>query len=121
MMRLGVRYMVGMIDYRAGWRVCDAYTMCSTKHSAARAALEAARLVGATDLPEARPQIFLSDAERAEATRLWDTAKSERTVRMMVGPGGGFEEKCWPPEFIAKACAKLQMCSRLGASTWTLC
>ena len=105
MMRLGIRYKVGVRGYRGGWSACDRYINFSTKVHVSRAALAQAELLGAKDLPEARPQIFLSDSERTEAARLWGRRPSPTHIRVLVGSGGGLEEKCWSPEAWGQAIA----------------
>lgn len=102
MMRLGVRYRVGVRGYRGGWSACHRYIRFSEKVHVARAALAQAELLGATDLPDARPQLFLTEAERTEAARLWGSRSGHRP-RLLVGCGGGLEEKCWPPTELGEA------------------
>ena len=94
MMRLGARYKVGVRGYRGGWSTCQQYIRFSDEVHVSRAALAQAELLGAMDLPEARPQIFLTHAERAEAARIWSGADRGR-LKILVGSGGGLEEKCW--------------------------
>ncbi len=95
MMRLGVRHRVGIRGYRGGWSACQQHTEFSSDVHVAAAGLRQAALLGATDQPEARPQLYPTDAERAEATRLWGDGGA---LRVLVGIGGGLAEKCWPPE-----------------------
>jgi ADP-heptose:LPS heptosyltransferase len=98
MMRLGVRYRVGVRGYRGGWSGCDQYIRFTRAIHVARAALAQAELLGATDLPEARPQIYLTAAERSEADEIWSDTEFSKSKRLLVACGGGFESKCWPAE-----------------------
>lgn len=98
MMRLGVRFKVGVRGYRGGWSASDRYIKFSKGVHVSRAALAQAELLGATHLPEARPQIFLAEPERTEAARIWGERPSESHLRVLVGSGGGLEEKCWSSE-----------------------
>jgi ADP-heptose:LPS heptosyltransferase len=98
MMRLGARYRIGVRGYRGGWSACDRYINFTRSVHVARAALAQAELLGATELPEARPQLYITEAERCEATRIWNDTTSKGAKRILVGCGGGFEEKCWPAE-----------------------
>ncbi len=98
MMRIGVRYRVGIRGYRGGWSACQQYTEFSPEVHVAEAALRQAALLGATDPPEVRPQLYPTDAERDTAARLWGEPRPAGELRILVGPGGGLEEKCWPPE-----------------------
>ena len=51
-------------------------------------------------MPLYRPQIFLTDGERESGIGRWATRQAQaRTVRrVVIGPGGGFPEKCWSLE-----------------------
>jgi heptosyltransferase-2 len=56
-----------------------------------RSALRFAELLGATDLPENRPQLFLDERPAEDGS-------------IVFAPGGGYAEKCWPLEnFVALA------------------
>lgn len=115
LMRLGVRFRVGVRGYRGGWSACQRYIRFSTGVHVARAALDQAALLGATELPDAIPQLFLSAAERADAERLWG-ARSAGVARLIVGCGGGLEGKCWPADQMAGALARLSQASAAGGS-----
>jgi ADP-heptose:LPS heptosyltransferase len=106
MMRLGVRYRVGVRGYRGGWSACQQYIQFSDQVHVARAALNQVALLGATDLPEAIPQLFLSDSERRDAERVWG-ARAPGSARLIVGCGGGLPGKCWPVEQMADALSAL--------------
>jgi len=101
--RLGVRGYAGghtgttvSIDYRPNERV-------------GRMALRFAEHLGATELPDPKPQIFLDDTERESAESRWrelESAEShrrarERPWRLVVAPGAGLPEKRWPLERFA--------------------
>jgi ADP-heptose:LPS heptosyltransferase len=103
MLRLGVRHRVGVRDYRGGWHACQQYSVYSMQTHVVRAALDQAELLGATDLPEARPQLYLTTAERAEAARLWNDAAAPGALKLLVGCGSGQTTKCWPESSVAQA------------------
>lgn len=113
MMRLGVRFRVGVRGYRGGWSACQRYIRFSDRVHVARATLDQAALLGATDLPDAIPQLFLSETERAAAERLWG-ARMRGAARLIVGCGGGLEEKIVPGETLARALASLVRLTRRG-------
>jgi ADP-heptose:LPS heptosyltransferase len=106
MMRLGVRYRVGVRGYRGGWSACQQYIRFSGRVHVARAALNQAALLGARELPDVRPQLFLTDAERDDAERLWG-ARAPGVARLIVGCGGGLEGKCWPAAEMAAALTRI--------------
>ncbi|MFI5231326.1 MAG: glycosyltransferase family 9 protein [Gemmatimonadales bacterium] len=115
MMRLGVRFRIGVRGYRGGWSACQRYIRFSDRVHVARAALDQAALLGATQLPPAIPQLFPSVAEQAEAGRLWG-ARGAGVARLIVGCGGGLEGKCWPADQMAGALARLAQVPRAGAA-----
>jgi ADP-heptose:LPS heptosyltransferase len=103
MMRLGVRYRVGVRGYRGGWSACARHIVFSTRH-VARAALAQAELLGVTRLPDPRPQLYLTAAERAAATQLWEArAPGRRPVRLLVGCAAGLADKSWPARALGEA------------------
>ena len=102
MIRLGVRYRVGVRGYRGGWSACQQYVTFSDRVHVARAALNQTVLLGAPELTDIRPQLFLTEAERADAECMWG-ARPAGVARLIVGCGGGLEGKCWPTEEMAAA------------------
>ena len=74
MMRTGVRYRIGVRGYRGGWSGCQAFIEFAARQCG-RAALAQGELLGATALPEARPQLFLTDDERATAAQIWNVGE----------------------------------------------
>ena len=103
MLRLGVRHRIGVRDFRGGWRACQQYSRFSMQTHVARAALAQAELLGAADLPEARPQLYPTAAERAEAARLWNQAAPLGAFKLLVGCGSGQPSKTWSADSVAKA------------------
>ncbi|MDR7004096.1 glycosyltransferase family 9 protein [Paraburkholderia strydomiana] len=108
MMRLGVRYRIGVRGYRGGHSGCHAYIDFARRQSG-RAALAQAELLGATELPDARPQLFLTAAERASADRIWtnDSAEVGTTWRVLVGVGAGVPTKAWDPRQFGAALSQI--------------
>ncbi|WP_250468299.1 MULTISPECIES: glycosyltransferase family 9 protein [unclassified Caballeronia] len=107
MMRLGVRYRIGVRGYRGGHSGCQEFIDFARRQSG-RAALAQAELLGATDLPEARPQLFLTADERAQAANVWHAAESgNRPVRVLVGIGAGVPTKVWDPKQVGPALARV--------------
>ena len=112
MMRLGVRYRIGVRGYRGGHSGCHAFIDFARRQSG-RAALAQAELLGATDLPEARPQLFLTAAERAHAGHIWNTA-GPTTVRLLVGIGAGVPTKVWDARQVGAALARIASALQLS-------
>jgi ADP-heptose:LPS heptosyltransferase len=104
-MRLGVRYKIGVRGYRGGWSACDQYSHFVLRH-VSLAALAQAELLGAVSLPEPRPQLYLTAAERARASGLWGAgAASSGTapLRVLVGSAAGHSDKSWSREALGTA------------------
>ncbi|RAS26420.1 glycosyltransferase family 9 protein [Paraburkholderia bryophila] len=109
LMRAGARYRIGVRGYRGGWSGCQAHIEFAARQCG-RAALAQAELLGATELPEARPQLFLTDAERAHATRIWNAcadAAGRRIVRIVAGVGAGVASKAWDARQAGAALAQI--------------
>lgn len=108
MMRAGVRYRIGVRGYRGGWSGCQAHIEFAARQCG-RAALAQAELLGATALPDVRPQLFLTDDERASAARIWQAgaAPGRRTVRLIVGVGAGVPTKAWDARQVGAALAQV--------------
>ena len=110
MMRAGVRYRIGVRGYRGGWSGCHAHIEFAARQCG-RAALAQAELLGATELPEARPQLFLTRDERAQAARIWRACPAlpggRRTVRLLAGVGAGVPTKTWDAREAGAALAQI--------------
>ncbi|WP_144148349.1 glycosyltransferase family 9 protein [Paraburkholderia sp. BCC1884] len=108
MMRAGARYRIGVRGYRGGWSGCQQYIEFA-RRQAGRAALAQGELLGATVLPEARPQLFLTDDERARAAQIWagGGVARRRTVRLVVAVGAGVPTKAWEPRQFGAALVQI--------------
>lgn len=82
-MRAGIPWRLGVCGYAGGHSAAQQCVPFDEREHVGRAALRFAELLGATDLPENRPQIFLSEEPVSHDA-------------IVVAPGGGFPEKCWP-------------------------
>jgi ADP-heptose:LPS heptosyltransferase len=94
LLRAGIPYRLGVRGYAGGHSVAQATVLFDPCLHVGRAALRFAEILGATGLPANRPQIFLAPEEIAEAESAWAAHGQGR--RVLVGPGGGLPEKCWP-------------------------
>ncbi|MEX3935338.1 glycosyltransferase family 9 protein [Paraburkholderia phymatum] len=108
MMRVGARYRIGVRGYRGGWSACQAYVEYA-RRQCGRAALAQGELLGATVLPEVRPQLFLTGDERTQAAHIWSAGDvpGRRTVRVVVGVGAGVQTKAWPAQQVGTALAQI--------------
>lgn len=83
LMRAGIPWRLGVCGYAGGHSATQQYVGFNEREHVGGAALRFAERLGATDLPENRPQIYLS-------------TKPSQHEAVVVAPGGGFAEKCWP-------------------------
>ncbi|RFU47903.1 glycosyltransferase family 9 protein [Paraburkholderia sp. DHOC27] len=111
MLRAGVRYRVGVRGYRGGWSGCQSYINFATDVHVSRAALAQAELLGATVLPEPRPQLYLTEAERRQAEQLWrnGAAAESKPLRLLVGSAAGIPEKSWSAQALGAALRQIAL------------
>ena len=95
LLRAGVRYRLGMRGYAGGHTAMHRTVAFDPHEHVGRSALRFAELLGATDLPPCRPQLFLTEDERASGEAHWPPG---RRIRIVVGPGAGLPAKAWPLE-----------------------
>jgi ADP-heptose:LPS heptosyltransferase len=95
--RARIPFRLGMKGYAdRGWACQRTVGYDGGKH-VARGALGFAEILGATKIPDVRPQIFLSDSERDNAAHLWRSLNPNgNKLKVIVAPGAGIREKCWP-------------------------
>jgi heptosyltransferase-2 len=104
LLRARIPWRLGVRGYAGGHRGAQAWVEFNPGEHVGRSALRFAELLGATDLPACRPQIFLDPAERRLGEACWrrlDLNGAGRRPRVVVGPGGGLAVKCWPRESFA--------------------
>lgn len=85
LMRAGVPFRLGVQGYAGGDSAAQRVVHYNPDEHVGRSALRFAELLGATDLPEVRPQIYLEEPVAHSGI-------------IVIAPGGGFPEKCWPVE-----------------------
>lgn len=99
LLRAGIPWRMGVRGYAGGTTGVQAAVEFDPALHVGRAALRFAELLGATDLPPARPQIFLAAEEAEEAERWWAAGEGGvRRRRVVLAPGGGVASRCWPAE-----------------------
>jgi ADP-heptose:LPS heptosyltransferase len=100
-----IPYRLGVRGYAGGDSGAQAYIeYCSEEH-VARQGLRFAELLGCTDLPKSRPQIFLSSPPK-------------RNDAVVIAPGVGIPEKGWPADHFAELvrCLKGERIIVVGAA-----
>lgn len=99
LLRAGIPWRMGVRGYAGGDSGVQAAVDFDPSLHVGRAALRCAELLGATDLPPVRPQIFLTPEETEEAERWWAAGEGGiRRRRVVIAPGGGVAARCWPTE-----------------------
>jgi ADP-heptose:LPS heptosyltransferase len=86
LMKAGIPYRLGVKGYAGGHTGASATIPYNPGEHVGRMALRFAQKLGATELPEVRPQLYLTKSELREC-------------EIVVAPGGGYPEKRWPPQF----------------------
>jgi heptosyltransferase-2 len=101
LLRAGIPWRMGVAGFAGGHRGVQQAIPFTPDEHVGRMALRFAERLGATELPEVRPQLFLTAEEREAGEALWGGSSPRRGFRLAVGPGGGHPERCWPPESFA--------------------
>ena len=110
MIRAGIPWRMGVNGYAGGHSACQRNVIFDENIHVGRAALRFAEFLGAANLPECRPQLFLSESEKAQACKIWNATGQHNAAplkRILIAPGGGLVEKCWPREDYQKLAAQL--------------
>ncbi len=105
LLRAGISWRLGVRGYAGGCSAVQAAVTFDPHEHVGRSALRFAELLGASDLPPVRPQIFLTPGEIEAAGRWW--AAGSGRPRVVIAPGGGLVEKRWPAESFAAVAAGL--------------
>ncbi|HEV8577583.1 MAG TPA: glycosyltransferase family 9 protein [Thermoanaerobaculia bacterium] len=104
LIRAHIPWRLGVHGYAGGHTGAQACVQFDPWEHVCRSALRFAEMLGATDLPPCRPQIFLDPEERRMGEECWRGLFAERPdhpARVVIGPGGGLAVKCWPRESYA--------------------
>ncbi|HET9210249.1 MAG TPA: glycosyltransferase family 9 protein [Thermoanaerobaculia bacterium] len=112
LLRARIPYRLGVRGYAGGHSAAQATVGFDPREQVGRSALRFAELLGASDLPPVRPQIFLTPEEKESAERWWAAAAGR--PRVVIAPGGGLAAKRWPAEHFAAVAAGLPGASILA-------
>lgn len=105
LLRARIPHRLGVRGYAGGHSAVQAAVTFDPRAHVGRSALRFAEILGATELPAARPQIFLTAEEKEDAERWWAAAGEGR--RIVIAPGGGLAARRWPAECFAAVAAGL--------------
>lgn len=97
--RAGIKSTIGVKGYGGGHLSSTACIPFDLLAHVGEAALNQARLLGVTEFPEARPQLFLTDTEIDEARKRWSVSFPAATPKILIFLGAGFPMKCRSPRF----------------------
>lgn len=104
--RAGVAYRVGRRGFAGGHSGVDAFIDYDSSLHVGQEALKYAELLGAKDLPSARPQLFLSDDERRWGEQQWQP-RARGLKRVILAPRAGIDPRSWPLEGYFELAGKL--------------
>lgn len=107
MIRAGIPWRLGVKGYAGGHTACQQTINFDEDIQVGRAALKFSELLGATQIPRNHPQLFLTPVELSLAAKTWSECVASGRKRILLAPGGGFSEKCWPREHYQKLAAQL--------------
>ncbi|MCW6036944.1 glycosyltransferase family 9 protein [Spirulina subsalsa FACHB-351] len=107
LLRAKIPYRLGVKGYAGGHQVMQQYVQYNEHEQVGRSALRFAELLGVQDLPECRPQLFLSAEEKAKGEQTWAGVAQESQQRVIVAAGSGLEAKCWPLDYYVELVQKL--------------
>jgi ADP-heptose:LPS heptosyltransferase len=97
MSEAGIPYRMGVKGYAGGFKGVQSYIEYDDHIHVARFALHFAEKFGVKELPSIRPQIYLTPQEIEKGDHLWEEVEPNgKKLRIVIAPGGGFSEKCWP-------------------------
>lgn len=109
LMQAKIPYRCGVKGYAGGHSACQGYLDFDPTCHVSAFALRFLELLGKENLGIApRPQLYLIPQERQEAQKQWLSYEDgKRTLRIILAPGGGFPQKCWPLESFRVLLAKI--------------
>ncbi|NEO83291.1 MAG: glycosyltransferase family 9 protein [Spirulina sp. SIO3F2] len=114
LLRAGIPYRLGVRGYAGGAIAMQACIDYDPHLYVGQSALRFAQLLGATEFPAARPQIFLTAVEQHEAQDRWTAIAPKEHHRLIIGPGSGRDTRYWPLEHYQKLVAKLAIWENLS-------
>ena len=93
MMRAKIPNRYGVKGYAGGDNWCQKNVRFKEEEKVAQAGLSFLQFFGVNKWSETRPNIYLTKNEKKDAQNLWSNYPGRK--RVIIAPGGGFQEKCW--------------------------
>lgn len=108
-----IKYRFGVRGYAGGHSGCQKYIQHKIDEHVGRMSLKNLELLNLniTKKIDTSPEIYLDDAEKKKGLLYWKTKKPN--FHIIIAPGGGFEEKCWPRKNYSLLIDLLKSCSNL--------
>jgi len=91
LLRAGIPYRLGTSGFAGGASAMQQCVPFDPQQQVGRAALRFAELLGATELPPCRPQLFLTAAELRAGEQRWQGTGR----RLAIAPGSGCDARYW--------------------------
>lgn len=97
LIKSGIGCRLGVKGYSGGHTAMQWCVNYNPKEQVGRSALRFAEYLGLTQLPETRPQIFLTCDELQKGQDFWRKVTNGKPLkRVLLGPGTGHKKKGWP-------------------------
>lgn len=97
LLKAEIPYRLGVKGFAGGETAMQACVTYNPQEKVGRSALRFAELLGAENLPESRPQIFLNPSEVQMGKNFWQQFQGKK--RVIIAPGSGTENKYWPLDY----------------------
>ena len=100
LLRCGIPLRIGVKGYAGGHSATQKHITYDNDEHVAKACIKMGELLGISDKPSMRPQIYLSEEETCFAEKFWEEPANRS--RIVIAPGGSFEEKRWGDQRFAE-------------------
>jgi ADP-heptose:LPS heptosyltransferase len=97
MFRSGIKNRFGVHGYAGGDSLCHRSIQFNENRHVSHSCLEFLKLLKINLEIEARPMIYLTKKETEQAVHRWGIDEIPK-LKIVLAPGGGFQEKCWGDE-----------------------
>ena len=98
---------IGVKGYDGGYMGCTSYIHFDETRHITDASLECSKLIGCTPPSDKKPQIYLTQQELYYGKSTW--AHNQIKKKIVIAPGGSFNEKCWPIKYYKQLIEKLDL------------